>query len=383
MESLCRHFSRSLIDWVFRRRSLGLLVLRFGLGCIVLAGAGWALDVSIPFRGGQVDISFNSAGGTPTWLAYAVGILGSVLTVFGLVLCKAEQKRFSRKKVVVVETRGLRDIGGTSLIEAIPASLEGYRDHILIDMRQRIKDGEIVEPEAALDDLISLPSDLRRREDGFDRSDLTFVYGGLAPVPFTFLTGVLIDDECEISIFDWDRHREAWRELDGLDDGNRFKCSGLDNIPNNTGNVALTVSVSYGVNKDDVRAKVGEIPIVALALEGGSPDCHWSKDKQCVLGKQFLETVIGLGNRGVRRIHLFLAAQNSVVFRFGRLYDKRNLPEVVVYQYQRSVTPPYPWGVLMPVCGIDRPTILGPLAQITSCSVQGEPSVNPPGPLVC
>ncbi len=359
MGSLCRHFVRSLIDWAFRRRSSALLILRSGLGCIVLAfGAGWALDVSIPFRDDQVDISFDSVDGTPIWLVYVAGILGLCLTGFGLVLYRAEQRRLTRKKVVVVEARGLRNTGGTSLIEAIPTVLEGYRDHVLIDMRQRIKDGEIVEPEAALDDLISLPSDLKRREAGFDRSDLTFVYGGLAPVPFTFLTGVLIDDECEVFIFDWDRHMEAWRELDGLDDGNRFKCSGLDNVPDNTGDVALAVSVSYRVNEDDVRTKVSKIPIVALMLEDSSPDCHWSEDKQRALGKQFLETVIGLGNRGVRRIHLFLAAQNSVTFRFGRLYDKRNLPEVAVYQYQKSATPPYPWGVLMPVCGIDRPTIM-------------------------
>ena len=37
--------------------------MRFGLGCITLAfGAGWVLDMSIPFRDGQVDISFDSSG---------------------------------------------------------------------------------------------------------------------------------------------------------------------------------------------------------------------------------------------------------------------------------------------------------------------------------
>ena len=66
---------------------------------------------------------------------------------------------------------------------------------MLVDLRQRVKDGEIVAPEAALEDLVSLPADLKRRENGYDRRDLTLVYGGLTPVPFTFLTGVLIDDE--------------------------------------------------------------------------------------------------------------------------------------------------------------------------------------------
>ena len=363
MRILFRHFIKSLIDWVFRRRSPALIIMRAGLVCTAFGfGAGWVLNVSIPFGDGQLDVSFDSASGAPILLVYTVCGVGLFLILFGLgwkvVRYKAERQRLDRKKIVVVEARGLRDVGGSSLIAAIPASMEGHQEHVLVDMRQGIKDGEIVAPKAVLKELISLPTDLKRRENGFDRRDLTYVYGGLAPVPFTFLTGVLLDDECAVVIFDWDRHVGVWRELDGPDDGKRFKCTGFDDIPVDTRQVALAVSVSYSIMRCDVRAKVGEIPFVTLDLEGGSPDCHWSEEKQCVLGSQFLNTVVGLGNRGVECIHLFLAAQNSVAFRFGRLYDKRNLPRVVVYQYQRSAKPPYPWGILMPVCGIDRPVVI-------------------------
>ena len=125
-----------------------------------------------------------------------------------------------------------------------------------------------------------------------------------------------------------------------------------------TNEAALAVSVSYRVIADDVRTRVGDTPIVELKLNSGSPDCHWSDQKQRALGQQFLNAAIDLSNRGVKRIHLFLAAQNSIAFRFGRLYDKRNLPEAVVYQYQKGIFQPYPWGVLMPVCGVERPAII-------------------------
>ena len=337
--------------------------MQTGLGCLVLAfGAGWILDVSFPVRDGRIDVSFDSSGGIPILLVYVTALIGLLLVligpIWGIICYIVEQRRLDRKKVVVIEVRGLRDTSGTPLIESIPSSLKGHRDPVLVDIRQGIKDGEIIRPEAALDKLFSLSDDLKRRESGLDRRDLTLVYGGLSPVPFTFLTGVLIDDEGATLIFDWDRHAQAWRQLDGADDGKRFRSVGLDNMPGGTREVALAVSVSYGVNTEDVHAKVGEIPIVTLDLEGGSPDCHWSEEKQRALGAEFLDTAISLGNQGVRRIHLFLAAQNSVVFRFGRLYDKRNLPEVVVYQFQRSATPPYPWGILMPVCGIDRPIVV-------------------------
>ena len=358
-----KHFIRSLIDWVFRRRSPALLFVRIGLACLTLAfGAGWALNVSFPLQDGRIDVGFDSAGGTPITLVWAAAVFGLVLIGTGFVWevfrYRAERGRLARKKILIVETRGLRDTGGAPLIESIPSRFEGQRDHVLVDLRQRVKDGEIVAPKAALEELLSLPADLKRRENGFDRRDRTLVYGGMTPVPFTFLTGVLIDDEGETLILDWDRHAGTWRELDSADDGKRFRAAGLDDVPDDAKEVALAVSVSYGVNADDVRAQVRNMAVVELDLEDRSPDCHWSEEKQRALGRQFLEMAISLGNRGVRRIHLFLAAQNSVAFRFGRLYDKRNLPEIAVYQYQRNAIPPYPWRVLMPVCGIDRPTII-------------------------
>ena len=361
--NLRQHFIRSLIDWIFRRRSPALLIMRIGVACLVLAfGTGWVLDVSFPFQGGRIDVGLDSADGTPIVLVWAVATFGLGLIgagfVWEIIRYNSEQRRLARKKIVVVEARGLRDTSGAPLIESLPSRLQGLRDQVLVDLRQRVKDGEILAPEAALEDLISLPADLKRRENGYDRRDLTLVYGGLTPVPFTFLTGVLIDDEGTAVILDWDRHAESWRELNGADDGKRFRVEGLDDVPVGTKEVALAVSVSYGVNTDDIRAQLRDIPVVELFLENGSPDCHWSEEKQRALGKQFLEMVIILSNRDVRRIHLFLAAQNSIAFRFGRLYDKRNLPEIAFYQYKKNNVPPYPWSVLMPVCGIDRPAII-------------------------
>ena len=362
--NLLKHFIRSFIDWLFRRRSLALLIIRIGSSILLLAfGSGWLLDISLPSREGRIDITLDTVGEMPLSIVYAMKVIGLALIVVGLIWefyrFRVEQRRITRKKIIVIEARGLRDNRGSSLMEALPTALEGYRDYVSIDLRQRVKDGEIVAPDAALEDLISLPADLKRREDGIDQRDVLRVYGGLTPVPFTFLTGVLIDDEGKVLILDWDRHAETWRELDGTDDGKRFRVGVVDNMSlDGAKEVALAVSVSYAVIVKDVRTRIGDIPIIELKLEDLSPDCHWSEEKQRALGQQFLKVAIDFSNRGVERIHLFLAAQNSVVFRFGRLYDKRNLPEVIVYQYKRSVVPPYPWGVLMPVCGVEQPEII-------------------------
>jgi hypothetical protein len=289
-------------------------------------------------------------------------VLGAALTIGGATweVCRYrdEKKRLLRNKVIVVEARGLRDTAGSPLLDSLPSTLQGHREQILVDLRQRVKDNVIVDPEAALQRLLPLPADLDRRISGLDRQNITTVYGGLLPVPFSFLAGILMDDEGAVQVFDWDRHSQIWKPLDATDDGKRFLTHGLGDVPKGAPEVALCVSVSYRVDLEGVRRKIAEIPMVHIKLEDGSSDCHWSAEKQEALGKQFLDTVTALGNLGINRIHLFIAAQNSLVFRFGRLYDKRNLPEVVVYQYQREEDPPHPWGILMPVAGIEIPEVV-------------------------
>jgi hypothetical protein len=63
-----------------------------------------------------------------------------------------------------------------------------------------------------------------------------------------------------------------------------------------------------------------------------------------------------LEGKGTRRINVILAAPNSLVFRFGRTYD-RNHPPLVVWQYEREQAISYPWGILMPPGGRGRASV--------------------------
>lgn len=63
------------------------------------------------------------------------------------------------------------------------------------------------------------------------------------------------------------------------------------------------------------------------------------------MARDFTELLGDLMAKGVGRVHLFIAAPNSVVFTLGRHLDDRLHPEVLVYQYERSASPPFPWAV--------------------------------------
>ena len=352
IEGNMTYLFRAWVDYTFRRRMPGFVLLSSAVILLTALLAGFALNATLPTPWGPFRFNFTT-GDTPTWL-YA-GVFGIVVlfVIIGLYLIISELRIERRKRVIAIELRGLRDTSGCPLVKAVPRTITGRREQLLLNLRQG-QDGNIGDPVAAVRRIEALPHDLASREQGVDRSDITYILGGLAPVPFSFLTGILTDDECAVTLMDWDRHTNQWMPLELADDGRRFTISGLGAIAAQTDAVAVAVSVSYAIDTPGVAQKYPGMPLVEMTLEDGNPDAHWSEEKQAALGRQFLETLIALGNIGVRTVHLFLAAPNSVVLRFGRLYDKRNLPAVIVYQYDRREAPPFPWGVRMPVEG--KPT---------------------------
>lgn len=344
---------RSLIDWIFRRRSVGVTLVRIGVPVLAVVLVGLTVGVTIPTSQGAFIFSWDSAGSTGA-LSWGVFVIASLIVLLGALLIIRDIRQESRKKTIVVEARGLRDWQGQPLASAVPSSIPGRREQVIVDLRQGIVDGQIVSPDAAVRRLASLPDDIARRCDGLDRSDISFVLGGLAPVPFLFLLGVIVDDESRMFIMDWDRTQHAWRALADEDDGNRFIVTGLDAANSAVKRVALCVSASYDVLETDVRLVETGVPIIKLELEGRSISSHWSETKQQQLAQQFLDTVMSLARQGVTEISLFLAAPASLTLRLGTLYDKRNLPRIEVNQYEQSDPKRFPWAIRMPVAGLSH-----------------------------
>lgn len=343
---------RSAAAWFFRARRPESWIFRGAVAVLVaLHGANWAFKYSGLIGDSPVSVEIGAGGAIPG------GILWSITAVCALLMIGSaawawkryanEQERLSRKKVFVIEGRGLRDDDGSPLKAAIPNSIVGTRMDYLLDLRQR-KDGVIIEPEDLLQPIVAMKTWFHQAQKGNDRSDLTTVYGGLTAVPLTFLTGVLLDDEGKVVVMDWDRTTDRWRSLDGPDDNLRFDVTGIEAV-RGAREAVLAVSASYMVKAEDL-ATAFTYPVVRMTLPN-LQSSHWSQAKQSAMVDQFLGVVKQLDALGVDQIHLVLAAQNSVVFNFGRRYDRRNLPKLTVYQFERALEPRYPWGVAMPVAG--------------------------------
>jgi hypothetical protein len=355
--NMLSHLVRTLIDWVFRRRSAGLRLIRMGAMLLTVAAVGLTVGLTIPTKDGPFVFSWDTSGGS-AYISYGIFMVAVFMIVGGALLVIGDVRRENREKVVVIEARGLRDWQGDPLEKAVPNSLSGRRESFILDVRQGLVDGQIVSPERALQKLAGVPDDILRRTNGLDRADVSFVLGGLAPVPLLFLLGVIVDDEHRTLFMDWDRKAHNWRQLDEDDDGRRFDVIGLEAVAGGTKRAALCVSASYDVLDADVRLVEPTAPIVRMDLQDRSTASHWSDAKQQQLAQQFLDTVMALRRQGVTEIALFLAAPASLSLRLGTVYDRRNLPGVSVNQFEQADTRKFPWAIRMPVAGLASPELV-------------------------
>ncbi len=338
------HAFRSGIDFLFRIKTVPVILMKSGIGLIIVTIGGW-LGLGIETDFFKFKLSESDTPEVLLYLCFFTGLVSFAVGSFFAVRGYLDDK--NRKKTIVIEQRGLRFTPNSPLSDAISKGKVGKYETIMNDIRDRMKDGIIAEPEESLKRIVSLKIDLEQKTNGLNHSDVSVTYGGLMAVPFTFLTGMLLDDESSIDVYDWDRDKEGWRSIQGADDDQRFEITGLENKQE----AVLAVSVSYKVDLDAVKNMLGDMPIVHMDIQGGNHACHWSGVKQQEWAKSFFETVVKLNNQGVKKIHLFIAAQNSVVFNLGRKYDVRNLPEAQIYQYERSASPAYPWAVSLPTHG--------------------------------
>lgn len=348
-------------DWLFRRKSPALIIFRSGISILLLTTAG-SLMVQLNYQNPgdkfSLIIHASDTGFIIQTLSFGISIiLVFVGLVWEIIRYKQELKLSEKRLIIAIEQRGLRDTSDSPLVDAISSEILGVRRSLVIDIRDKLNDGKVTQPKQALQKLSSLTDTLSHLRTGHSNSNITLAYGGIFPIPFTFLTGLLLDDENEIYTFDWDRSHDQWRPLDEPDDNKRFLSPLITNT-NKSQEAVVAVSASYRVDIEGIKSTFNNLPIFELKLDPINSNSHWSQVKQSALAMQFFELIKELSEQGIKTVHLVIAAPNSMTFRLGRAYDKRNLPDAIIYQYERSNTPPYPWGVKLPTHGKDDAEIV-------------------------
>lgn len=352
MLQLFYKFADRGIDWIFRPRSLGLQLLKYGaLILITTLGADFVLGAEYQSPDSSIKVNVGTSGGLPAVAVNGAYVLGAMLIFVGIGLLLREVardiKRERRQLLIVVELKGLYGAPDTPAKNAIKRDFLGQRQSIVLDFRPQ-RNGELVDRYLVIQKLNGLMTTIEALSAGRDAEEVFVAIGGLAAVPALFLAGVLMDDAANVDVFDWNRSLKTWAIPKGLDDGKRLQASGAADSSTGLTEVVLVVSCSYQVSGQDVRDAFPQLPVVRLDSEEHLADRFWSEEKQAAYVTEFRDTIQRLMDSGAKRIHLILAAPSSLSIRMGMAYDRRLHPEIVVYQYERSKQPAYPWGIVMP-----------------------------------
>uniref|UniRef100_UPI0004634A98 SAVED domain-containing protein n=1 Tax=Pseudomonas syringae TaxID=317 RepID=UPI0004634A98 len=292
----------------------------------------------------------STSGGLTDRLLAAAVYLAIIVIGTGLALIvhgylKAQRETDSRR-IAVLELRGLVDTSDTPLINAVPAKYRGRKEDCLVDLRSLLA-SKTPDVQGAIVELAHIPRQLRRVRGDSTRGNVQVVAGGVMQVPLLFYTGVLLDDEGQVALMDWERVDSTWAELGEVDSGQRFSIDGLEKVVTG-GPVVLAISASYIVEFSDIAKTFPSLPLVHLARPNPKVNKLWSEDEQKELARQFLDVLCSLKSANVTMVHLVLAAPTTLAIRFGKHYDVRNMPPIRCYHWERNQSPPYPWCVEMP-----------------------------------
>lgn len=176
-------------------------------------------------------------------------------------------------------------------------------------------------------------------------------YEGIAHIPLVFLLGVQLSDKKYIRFYEWRRHVGAWKRLNPFG----FTYPELllkEEIPTAYPNelkeeVVITVSVTFNIKNEQFRDWDLDIcDKYHLHLKERKRDAIVSDLQLSAYKNQFQELLDSIHERypNLKRMHIFISAQPSLVFTLGSCISIKNNADTWVYDYDKGV---YSWRLLM------------------------------------
>lgn len=315
---------------------------------VILFGFDFAGSVGIDFSGFVIEGVIKSSD-APIWLRDFLFGLAVCLIVVGLVWVfladkrqrKREAEEINRKVVLVVQIDAYNEVIPSSLVKSVPDNIIGQRLNILIQKHEAIIKGACLRE--TVEDLMHIKRQLLQNAGGRNLEDISICVGGLAPVPLLFIVGNIIEDDRPVYWGDWDRIKSEWV---WSCQGRFVQAWGVPNLDCVCAEeIVLRSGITYPISEKDAAQAFHGMPMVTWEPKDKIFQViidEVSCQNICNDFKVLLHTLLG---KGVKRINFLLAASSALAMRLGSSLDPRNMPEVIVYQFERNNEIVYPWGL--------------------------------------
>ena len=322
--------------------SAGLFLLTL---CVGINFAGW-LNIQTSW------IDFNgsiSSAETPKILLY-FGLLLILIGSFWILrmehnLHKQTKIENDRKVALVVQIDAYSNVVTTPLKSSLPEDIKGKPISIIIEKRDALIGGNNLQEVS--DEIINIEQMLKQHARGHDLADISISAGGLAPVPFLFLLGNVLEDERPINWAEWNRVDRRWT---WSSEGESINLWGLPAATNLTSDeVVLKSGITYPILDIDISTAFPNLSV----LEWEPSDKIFQRivnEQSCNdICNEFKSLMVRLKGQGVRRVHFLLACSSALTMRLGSVLCPRNMPETIIYQYEKNSELIYTWGLVIKV----------------------------------
>lgn len=88
---------RAATDFIFRRRSTGIILIRVAAGLLIASIIGWSFGLELPTKYGPLSFEFDNDASSLSIIVYFVAAAGVVGTVVGFMMLFFDYKRDSKK----------------------------------------------------------------------------------------------------------------------------------------------------------------------------------------------------------------------------------------------------------------------------------------------
>lgn len=330
-------------------RNPGSAAITTGLTILtLLLGVNFAGKMWVHLTWLQVDATANTQSTPPVWESsfFGVALFLIVAGTLWLFHCahrqnKRDDEENDRKVVLCVQFDAYNEVIPALLTAAVSTEVKGKRMPILIQKRDALVGGHGIQDVA--NEVMHIKRSLLQHGSGRDLNDITVCAGGIAPVPFLFMLGNVLEDDRQISWAEWERKRGQWLWSRDGTSVPTWSIPTLDAIQ--TSDVVLRSGITYPIAAEDVSKAFPSHDVVVWEPKENLFQVVFDEASCIAICDEFKNLLRLLSSKGVKRVHFLLACSTALTMRLGSVLDPRNMPDVIVYQYEKSSDLVYIWGL--------------------------------------
>jgi hypothetical protein len=153
----------------------------------------------------------------------------------------------------------------------------------------------------------------------------------------------VLEDDRPVSWAEWERKSCKWLWSKDGKPVSTWEIPTLDSIQ--TDEVVLQSGITYPIAVEDVSKAFPDTNVVIWEPKEKLFQLILDEASCIEICDEFKKLMRQLSSKGVKRVHFLLACSTALTMRLGSVLDTRNMPDVIVYQYEKSSEQIYIWGL--------------------------------------